>query len=556
MKDVIKVITLLLVCSCFSCQNKDEGKSNAGIKHVFVIGIDAMSSQGLEKASTPNMDYLIENGAVCRRVRTVLPSSSSSNWASMLAGAGVEVHGVLSNDWEPGEYNLLPVVKTEYGMFPTVVSVVREQLPDDKIGMIYHWSGFGRLFEKNIASVDKSYETEKATAEALADYIRIEKPTFTFTQLDDVDHQGHKHGHMTEGYLEGITEVDKCVGEIHQAIRDAGIENESLIMIVSDHGGIGYGHGGNTWEEVTTPFILYGKGVKKGVEVSDQVYMYDVAPTITYALGLNAPQVWTGRPIRTAFVGNESKADPIKIKKLNYAPLINGGRKLFDQAGGLFIDKEAEVTLEAYSPKDKVYYTTDGTEPNLNSALYESPFTLKHSAVVKAKSISANGDESLTAEGYFRVLQSNPANGIDVSFYIGKNWLFLPVFKNEKVVKQWNTPEIRLDKEQITSLLPEGHNNFGLVFNTYLQIDQDGEYTFYLQSDDGSKMYINEEVVVDNDGGHGLIEKEGKIALKKGKHKLRVEYFNDHGGYWIETFYKGPSTTRQIIPADKLFRTN
>ncbi len=555
MKRLLKLCILFVICIFYFCINVNaQIKKPSGIKHVFVIGIDAMSSQGLEKASTPHMDYLIKNGSVCRSVRTVIPSSSSSNWASMLAGAGTEVHGITSNDWEPGEYNLQPVAITEHNMFPTVVYVVKEQLPNDKIGMIYHWTGFGRLFEKNIATLDKTYDTEPETAKALADYIRSEKPVFTFTQLDDVDHEGHAHGHMTEGYLAGITKVDKLVGMIYQAVKDASIENESLIMIVSDHGGIGYGHGGNSWEEVTVPFILYGKDVKKGFEIQDQVYMYDVAPTIVFALGLNSPQVWTGRPMSSAFVGNNTPKDPITIKKLSYAPLINGGRKLFDQAGGLFIDQEAEVVIDSYTKGDKVYYTLDGSEPNKNSTLYKAPFKLNRSAVVKAKAYNADGGESLIGEAYFRVLKSNPSNGVNVSFYIGKDWIYLPIFKNERVVKQWATEEIRLNKEQIAGLLPKDHVNFGLVFDTNLQIDEDGEYTFYLQSDDGSKLYINNEKVVDNDGGHGLLEKEGKIKLKKGKHALKVEYFNDHGGYWVEAFYKGPKTPRQIIPADKLFK--
>lgn len=556
MRSILNRICLLLSSCLFllACQQGTD-KKPLGIKHVFVVGIDAMSAQGLEKADTPNMDYLIENGAVCRSVRTVIPSSSSSNWASMLAGAGVEVHGVTSNEWEPDNYSVKPVGITEYGIFPTVVNVVRTQLPDSKIGMIYHWSGFGRLFEKNVATVDKFYETEMKTAEALAEYIRTEKPAFTFTQLDDVDHYGHAYGHMTEKYLEGIHNADKCVGMVLQAVRDAGIENESLIIVVADHGGIGYGHGGQSWEEMTVPFILYGKGIKKGYEIQQQTYMYDVGPTIVFALGLEAPYAWTGRPMRSAFEGFEAKADPVVVKKLSYGPLINGGRHLFAQAGGLFVDQDAEVVMAPYRTGDKVYYTLDGSLPTKQSALYEAPFKLNKTTVVRAKSYSDTGDESLVSEAYFRLLKRNPENGIDVSFYRGKHWSALPVFKNEKVVSQWTADEIQADADQIQKLLiPGDRPTFGLVYSTYLQIDEGGKYNFYLQSDDGSKLYVDGEKVVDNDGGHGVIEKEGSIELTKGRHALTVEFFNNGGGFWIDAFYKGPGIPKQIIPADKLFR--
>lgn len=556
MESRINKITILL-CAClllFACQQGTD-KKPSGIKHVFVVGIDAMSAQGLEKANTPNMDFLIKNGAVCRSVRTVIPSSSSSNWASMLAGSGVEVHGITSNDWEPDNYSVKPVCITEYGIFPTVVDVVRKQLPDSKIGMIYHWSGFGRLFEKNVATVDKSYETEMKTAEALAEYIRTEKPAFTFTQLDDVDHYGHAYGHMTEKYLEGIHNADKCVGMVLQAVKDAGIEDESMIMVVADHGGIGYGHGGQSWEEMTVSFILYGKGIKKGYEIQEQTYMYDVAPTIVFALGLEAPYAWTGRPMKTAFSGFESKPDPVVVKKLSYGPLINGGRHLFAQAGGLFIDKDVEVVIEPYVAGEKVYYTLDGSIPTKQSTLYEEPFKLNKTTVVRAKSFSENGNESLISDAYFRMLKRNPENGINVSFYRGKNWSALPIFRNEKVVAQWTANEIQADIDQIQRLLiPDERPTFGLVYTTFLQIDEAGKYNFYLQSDDGSKLYIDGQKVVDNDGGHGVIEKEGSVELTKGRHLLTVEFFNNGGGFWLDAFYKGPDIPKQIIPADKLFR--
>lgn len=554
MNKIQRISWLLYSCIfLLACQNGSE-KKPSGIKHVFVIGIDAMSSQGLEKAVTPNMDYLIANGAVCRSVRTVLPSSSSSNWASMLAGAGIEVHGITSNDWEPDNYALKPVGITKYGMFPTVVNVVRKQLPNNKIGMIYQWDGFGRLFEKDVATFDKSYETEIKTAQALADYIRAEKPTFTFTQLDDVDHYGHEYGHMTDKYLEGISNADKCVGMILQAVKEAGIEKESLIMVVADHGGIGYGHGGQAWEEVTVPFILCGKGIKKGFEIQQQTYMFDVAPTIVFALGLEAPYAWTGRPIRSAFEGFETKPDPVLLKKLSYGPLINGGRHLFEQAGGLFVDQDAEVVIEPYQTGDKVYYTTDGSEPTQKSALYEVPFKLNKTTVIKAKSYSKTGSESLVSDAYFRLLNRNPANGINVSFYQGKDWSDLPVFRNEKVVSQWIADEIQADIDQINKLLLPGRPTFGLVYTTSLQIDKAGKYNFYLQSDDGSKLYVDGQIVVNNDGGHGVIEKEGSIELTEGRHALTVEFFNNGGGFWIDAFYKGPGIPKQIIPADKLFR--
>ncbi|MDD2438002.1 MAG: alkaline phosphatase family protein [Massilibacteroides sp.] len=537
---------------CLSCKDKTN-KLPSGIKHVFVLGIDAMSTQGMETASTPNIDYLIKNGAICRNVRTVIPSSSSPNWASMLAGAGVEAHGITSNSWTPDNYSVKPVGITEYGMFPTIVSVVRKQLSDAKIGMIYHWNGFGNLFEKNVANVDKSYETQQKTAQALSDYIRTEKPTFTFTQLDDVDHYGHMYGHMTEKYLACIEQADQCVGMVLKAVKDAGIENESLIIVVADHGGIGYSHGGESWEEMTVPFILYGKNINKGFEIQQQTYIFDVAPTIAYALGIDVPYAWTGRPIRSAFEGETSKADPVMFKHLSYGPRINGRRNLFEQAGGLFVDK-TEVTIEPYTKGDKVYYTTDGSEPTQKSLLYQAPFQLNQTTVLKAKSFGKGNAESVISVGYFRFLHRNPDNGINVNLFPGTSQNHMPLPQNGQIGNQWIADEIRADEKQINQLLPTGQTEFSLVFSSYIQIDKSGEYYFYLQSDDGSRLYIDDKKVVDNGGSHGVTEKSGSVILEKGRHSLTIDFYNDGGGYWIDAYYKGPGIPKQIIPAEKLFK--
>ncbi len=530
-----------------------EQKYPQGIKHVIVIGIDAMSVEGLKKAATPHMDKLIAKGAFCNHVRAVQPSSSLANWGSMLAGAGTEIHGITSNEWGFEDRSLKPPVVDDAGYFPTVLSVVRAQLPDAEIGMIYHWEGFGDLFEKGLASVDKAYPTEKETAYAIAGYIKAKKPAFVFSQLDDVDGAGHHYGHMTEGYLNAISHVDTLVGVIVQSVKDAGIEKETLIMVVSDHGGIGNSHGGPSWEEITVPFILSGAGVKENYTVPTEVYMYDVAPTITFALGLAEPNAWRGKAVQSAFRGFDAPTDPLNLKRLFSAPLINGGRHMFEQAGGLFIDSDATVTITAEQPGVKIYYTMDGSEPTRQSQEYTQPFALNKTTVVKAKLFSDHDyGESMVAEGYFRILKGNGSNGVQVGYYPGKNWNAIPRFPDMKPTRTWTAHEIRVDDKFINSL-PRDDSSFGIVYTGKLQIDREGEYTFFLQSDDGSNLYIDGRQVVNNDGDHGVIEKQGTVTLSPGKHDLRVEFINAGGGYWIEAFYKGPGVPRQIIPADKLY---
>ena len=87
---------------CFvSCTVKEPTSENKQLaKHVIVIGIDGMSPNGILTASTRTLDNLMQQGAYTLNARAVLPTSSSTNWATMVSGAGPEQHGVTSNDWE------------------------------------------------------------------------------------------------------------------------------------------------------------------------------------------------------------------------------------------------------------------------------------------------------------------------------------------------------------------------------------------------------------------------------------------------------------------------
>jgi predicted AlkP superfamily pyrophosphatase or phosphodiesterase len=316
---------LMILCAILSLPNTSCTKQRHGnpetqnvrkdIKHVYVIGIDGLSCEGLNRANTPNMDELIQNGALCDPVRTVLSSSSSPNWASMLMGAGPEIHGITSNDWELEKHDLEPVVTNEQGYFPTVLSVIYAQRPELKTGMLYHWDGLGRLFEKTLPSVNKHFPNENETTHAIVEYIKEERPDFIFSHLDHVDGAGHQFGHMSQEYLDAIRRADSLVGIIMQAINEAGIEKETLVFIVSDHGGIHKGHGGTNLKEVSVPFILSGAGIKKNYHVPTDIYMYDVAPTIVFALGLKAPYAWRGKAIECAFEGFDAPPDLLNLNR-------------------------------------------------------------------------------------------------------------------------------------------------------------------------------------------------------------------------------------------------
>jgi hypothetical protein len=94
---------------------------------------------------------------------------------------------------------------------------------------------------------------------------------------------------------------------------------------------------------------------------------------------------------------------------------------------------------------------------------------------------------------------------------------------------------------------------FGFRFSGFIKMPKDGIYTFYLKSNDGSRLYIDGEELIENDANHGAVEEPGKVALKAGLHKIMVKYFQCGGGKTLQVSWSGPGVEKQEISASVLF---
>lgn len=233
-------------------------------QRVIVLGFDGMGGQVLKKVHTPNFDTLRANGAYTYKAEAVIPTVSSPNWAAMINGAPPQVNTVHSNDWERTKINGKKFCGQKQGeIFPTIFKVLREQKPQAKIACVHHWQGFARL--ANTESMDTIIHTkdEFETCAKVCAIIKDAKPDFLFVHFDHVDHAGHEHGHFTEEYYKSIQVADSLTGIIIRQLKEAGIYNETTLLVTADHGGIRKGHGGLTRKEIEIPWIISGPGVKK-----------------------------------------------------------------------------------------------------------------------------------------------------------------------------------------------------------------------------------------------------------------------------------------------------
>lgn len=286
---------LLFVCLLMAGMTVNVNAAKQKAKHVILIGMDGWGAYSVPKADIPAIKSLMTNGCYTLHSRSVLPSSSAINWASMFMGVGTELHGYTT--WGSKTPEIPSREVNERGIAPTIFSVLREQRPKAEIGCLYEWPGIKYLVDT--LAMSYQYQTPgyakapTALCEAAEKYIIEKKPELLAICFEEPDHTGHTKGHDTPAYYQMLKELDGYVERILQAIKKAGM--------TADHGGIKTGHGGKTLREMEIPFIISGKNVRKGMEIKESMMQYDTAAMIAYILGLKQPQSWIGRPVKTVF---------------------------------------------------------------------------------------------------------------------------------------------------------------------------------------------------------------------------------------------------------------
>ena len=229
--------------------------SHPTYKHVIVVGIDGAGAF-IKDADTPHFDRIFADGAVTYQALASNPTISAECWGSMLLGVGPEVHkltnGIVSSTPYPTD-----------SPFPSLFRRIRDVMPDAELGSYCDWNPITYGIVESDRNVSSATARDSELTPVICDYIRAKKPAFLFIQMDSVDGAGHGHGYGSEAHLRRIHEVDEYVDAIHKAAEDAGMLDETLFMVIADHGGTpfngtGAGHGGWTDAEKLVTFANYG----------------------------------------------------------------------------------------------------------------------------------------------------------------------------------------------------------------------------------------------------------------------------------------------------------
>jgi hypothetical protein len=514
------------------------------VKHVIIVGVDGMSPDGVQKADTPNMHRMMKSGSWTMHARGVLPTSSAANWASILDGVGPAQHGVTDNNWGATQFKFPTMVTGSGAFFPSIFQVIAEQKPDWFAASVHEWEGFGALYDHRFVQYDAQGKDADDTTQLAVDYIKNHKPQFLIIHLDLVDDAGHSEGHGSPAYYRAVAKADSLIGKVEAAIEEAGIGDDSVVIVTSDHGGVGKGHGGESLAELEIPWIASGKAIRSDNMLAIPVNTFDTPATVARLLGLNIPYAWIGRPITAAIKGQKPPQLTYMLSSTLLPPVIlpqnEGGQS---PSGGLFTGPSVTVSIDNPNTKGDIRYTVDNSFPSVSSPIYQSPFSLDSSAVVRAIIYVDGKPSSTVTEGNFRLLKDPSNHGLRYSVYLlDPPAARLPDFARLTPAYSGYTHEFSLN-----GLTLPREDHVAVVFEGQLQIPTSGTWDFKLASDDGSKLYIDRKLVVDDDGNHGIIAAAGTVELTTGAHDIRVEYFNDGGGSWLGTWFEGPHVSRQYI---------
>jgi hypothetical protein len=92
---------------------------------------------------------------------------------------------------------------------------------------------------------------------------------------------------------------------------------------------------------------------------------------------------------------------------------------------------------------------------------------------------------------------------------------------------------------------------FGVDFQGDITITEPGPYSFRLGSDDGARLYVDDALVLNNDGRHDIRSVEGIAVLAAGRHHIRVPYYNGPGPMALTLEFARPGEDYEILRADR-----
>ena len=275
--------------------------------HVFIIGVDGLgdtfrkdkrSSEPNNKVDAKNFYRIFGEYAYRNDSKSENITISAQNWTSIFTGVACETHGITNDIATKNERNS----STAY---PSIFYYIKKDNPYAKLTSIVNWNPINHGIIENDLGVDKTnFSNDNLVTSKVIEYLNNNQsniPTLMFVHLCDVDHAAHNTqgscatcGGYSKEYYDYAQAADTMIGQIYDKIESLGLMNNSLFIVVADHGEAKNSHGNAQGpnrdpKEETVVVAVRGYTVNK-MTLPTSVHNRDVSAIVLYALGVDIPE--------------------------------------------------------------------------------------------------------------------------------------------------------------------------------------------------------------------------------------------------------------------------
>jgi len=238
-------------------------------KKVLLIGIDGCRADALKLANTPTIDNLIANGVYSADALNDDITISGPGWSAILCGVWSSKHLSIDNSF----------VGTDYINYPPLFKRIEDFDNNLHTVSICNWNPINDYIVQNYADYKLNVSSDSDVSSEASTYLTTNDPDMMFLHFDDVDHAGHAYGFSpnVSQYITAIEGVDALLAPIMQSIsqRPNYTNEDWLVLITSDHGGVGTSHGGTSIEHQNVVVIASGNTITQEIIRKDSSLIFD-----------------------------------------------------------------------------------------------------------------------------------------------------------------------------------------------------------------------------------------------------------------------------------------
>lgn len=370
-----------------------------------------------------------------------------------------------------------------------------------------------------------------------------------------------------------IRRIDNSVADIIQLLKDLNIDDNTICVFSSDNGPHNEKHNPRYFESfanlegikrdmweggIRVPTVVRWPGNIAGTtgdqnnihEIAYPSSIWDWMPTFADLAEVPAPAWCDGVSLVPTLTGQGTQREKGYLyfefnnngTTPNWAEFTNHGGDSKGQMQCLRIGDYMGVRTSISSASDnfQIYDAVQdpGQALNLASSLPDLQTKMKNLALQARRP----GAVSRPYDGAnLPAVISGSEPGLEVSSYEGI-WTYVPEFRDLIAVSSGTSAGLDLGQRS-------RDEHVGLLFSGFVSVPTAGNYSFFLESDSGSNLFIHDAHVIDDDFVFNTAERSGSVQLAAGLHPIRVYYRHGVGtDYTLNLSWSGPGISKELVP--------